>query len=210
MVHIINIEEIPTRHEPWYYKENDKEWSFESYSPAGENLIIEGDWSWFGDDRLNGLARYLRGIYADFDPDEHASGWYGANRGEPDSLRKLVDDANAIDDMYEDLADFITQLSKGLVPDQEQPREVPSWSDCVLEIIDEDGRSIAEIARAIGMDVSNLHNLLKHRQGALKNRLPNIETVCIIASELGYHLAFVPDDGCGEPRTFFDARTKED
>lgn len=89
-------------------------------------------------------------------------------------------------------------------------KNINSWSDCVIEIIDERGRNIADVARSIGMDASNLHNLLKHRQGALKGRLPNIDTVCLIASELGYHLEFVPDDDCGESREFFDARTKED
>ena len=113
MAQIINIEEIPTRHDPWSYSDDGENWIFESYSPAGENLVIEGCFSWFGKDAIFDLARYLFGIYQDFDSDDHAAGWYGANMGEPDSLRDLVDDAEAIEEMYKDLADYMARFAKG-------------------------------------------------------------------------------------------------
>lgn len=70
----------------------------EKYSPEGEDFsftiyVYEGREYW---------AEVLD-AWGDFDPDEHANMWYGQNRGEPASLRVLLDDAEAIKDMLEQL-----------------------------------------------------------------------------------------------------------
>lgn len=40
----------------------------------------------------------------DFDPEEHAAMWYGQNRGEPSSLRALLDNADNIHESLRRLA----------------------------------------------------------------------------------------------------------
>ena len=113
MAQIINIEEIPTRHDPWSYSDDGENWIFESYSPAGEHLVFEGRF----DDRFNNsilLMEDTRERYLEFDPDEHAAGWYGAGMGEPSSLQDLLDDAIAIEEMYEDLSIFMCQVARGI------------------------------------------------------------------------------------------------
>ena len=113
MAQIINIAEVPTGYEPWYYTEKDGSWKFESYSPAGENLVIEGELDWFANDVWGGLARYLMDIYRDFDPEEHAVMWYGANNGEPESIEDLIGDAYVIEEMYFALANHVNDLAYG-------------------------------------------------------------------------------------------------
>lgn len=50
-------------------------------------------------------------LYADnFDPEGHAVGWYKADRGEPSNLRDLLDDADAIGQMLEDLATTLENM----------------------------------------------------------------------------------------------------
>ena len=75
------------------------------YSPAGEDFSIiahrDGE----------SYAQELREAYDGFDPDEHAAMWYGQNRGEPSSLRELLDDAEAINQMIEELAIAISNPS---------------------------------------------------------------------------------------------------
>lgn len=73
----------------------------EGQSPAGEDLIVG-----LVGDELNDGDSIVKALYNNwdwFDADEHAAEWYGANRGEPNSLRVLLDDADAIKEMYGDL-----------------------------------------------------------------------------------------------------------
>lgn len=69
------------------------------YSPAGEdfNFCVETE----------NFAEEIRAYYEDFDPEEHAAMWYG-KRGAP-NLHTLIEDADAIDSMLEDLAIAVTQ-----------------------------------------------------------------------------------------------------
>lgn len=82
----------------------DKYVEFEGYSPAGEDLDFIEFYRTITD-----IPRLLRERYADFDPDEHAAGWYGKNKGEPCSLRALLDDAEAIGEMIWDLANALDE-----------------------------------------------------------------------------------------------------
>lgn len=72
---------------------------FESYSPAGEDMIITEYYR-----SISEISDKLMERYNDFDPDEHAAKWYGAGNGEPSSLRQLLDDAEDIEEMIHDLA----------------------------------------------------------------------------------------------------------
>ena len=72
---------------------------FEAYSPAGEDLCFTEFFN-----NVKDLPDRLYERHFDFDPDEHAVEWYGRNNGEPISLRYLLDDAEAIEEMILELA----------------------------------------------------------------------------------------------------------
>lgn len=76
----------------WKVTEMDDGIEINQYSPAGEDfcLFIVGK-------TVEKLINSIKDI--DFDPEEHANFWYGANRGEPSSLRVLLEDAEAIEQM---------------------------------------------------------------------------------------------------------------
>lgn len=79
----------------------------ETWSDAGENLILplfEKDFQDYGH-----LVKRLMDEYIDFDPEDHAAMWYGQGKGEPGSLRVLLDDADGIAEKLEDLAIASTQ-----------------------------------------------------------------------------------------------------
>lgn len=77
---------------------------FEKYSPAGEDFIFYVG----GDNPVREVQEYARG----FDADEHAEMWVESRgkRGVPDSIRALIDDADAIQEMLTELADALAEL----------------------------------------------------------------------------------------------------
>lgn len=83
---------------------NDGRVEIENYSPAGEDLIVCVEVENFPES----VYEYAR----DFDADEHAEMWFG-HRGEggcPSSVRELIDDADAIKEMLEELADKLIEV----------------------------------------------------------------------------------------------------
>ena len=78
------------------------------YSPAGEDFGFEVDGK--------SLADVVHQVceYADnFDADEHAEMWINARgkvNGVPDSIRELIDDADAIQEMLNELAEKVKEL----------------------------------------------------------------------------------------------------
>ena len=73
-------------------------------SPAGEDFVAT-----VSADSAHDLWASLTNYAMWFDPDEHAAQWFGANRGEPDSLCVLLDDAEAI---ASTLCEFSNVLTK--------------------------------------------------------------------------------------------------
>ena len=76
------------------------------YSPCGEDFSFGAD--------ITDNECFKRSVYnyvSNFDPDEHAAMWYGANRGEPSSMRMLLDDADEILAMLERLYDRIKEVN---------------------------------------------------------------------------------------------------
>lgn len=76
----------------------------ENYSPAGEDLIVCVEVENFPES----VYEYAR----DFDVDEHAEMWVG-HRGEggcPSRVREIIDDADAIKEMLEELADRLVEV----------------------------------------------------------------------------------------------------
>lgn len=86
------------------YKCNDRTLELEKYSPGGEDFIFDID----GKDIAQEVAEYTR----DFDVDEHVELWVGGRgkRGVPDTVRELVDDADAIKKMLVELAEALESV----------------------------------------------------------------------------------------------------
>ena len=71
-----------------------------NYSPAGEDISF--------DVRTDDFVNEVYEEYNGFNAEEHAAMYYCAeNRGQPSSLRALLNDADAIDDMLQNLSDAI-------------------------------------------------------------------------------------------------------
>jgi hypothetical protein len=75
------------------------------YSPAGEDFFFTVT------DKEN-LAEEVQEYATDFDADEHAEMWVESRgkRGVPDSIRTLIDDADAIQEMLDELAAALTEV----------------------------------------------------------------------------------------------------
>ena len=76
----------------------------ENYSPAGEDLIVCVE-----------VENFPESVYeyaCDFVADEHAEMWVGhrGERGCPSSVRELIDDADAIKEMLEELANRLMEV----------------------------------------------------------------------------------------------------
>lgn len=79
----------------------DDDIELEWYSPSGEDFIIAFEAK---DDAEFGYN--FKKSAQDFDPDEHAEEWMpqrGQN-GVPDSIREIIDDADAIKDFLEEMS----------------------------------------------------------------------------------------------------------
>lgn len=93
---------------------DDGGWEFGKYSPAGEDFLfyVEGE----------DIVKEVYGYYEDFDPDEHAKMWVEAQgrvAGVPSSIRTLIDDAEAIDEMLKELADALVDVEQEIVDEEE-------------------------------------------------------------------------------------------
>ena len=131
----------------WSVTENSAgDFEIEKYSPAGEDFsfsVCVGD---------ENNAEYWRKVFdyeSDFDPSEHAAMWYGQNRGESYSLRDLLDDAEAIKKMLE-------QLWRALLnsDDETQGDKVEQYNK-----YEDEAKRFAEAIRTLAKDEGTLDNL---------------------------------------------------
>ena len=79
----------------------------ETFSPAGEDVVVSVP--------MKNFPEEIQAYYNDFDPEEHAEMWIEAKRngvGGVPSIRCLIEDADAIDSMLEDLAIAVTQAAR--------------------------------------------------------------------------------------------------
>ncbi len=83
-------------------------------SPEGEDL--SGECIWF-DGTDEGLKTALAEHAASFDPDEHAELYVNmrGQNGVPNSIRDLIEDADAIKQMLQDLSDKVSEVAEPLV-----------------------------------------------------------------------------------------------
>lgn len=90
--------------EGWGVFEGDQDLEISQYSPAGEDFSF----SVSKDNLIYNIIEYA----CNFDPDEHAEMWIEGRgtRGIPSSVRVLIDDADAIAEMLESLADKLRGL----------------------------------------------------------------------------------------------------
>lgn len=72
--------------------------AFNTDSPCGQDV-----WCEFDVERLYQIRDEVYQYWQEYDPEEAALLWYGANRGEPKSLRKLLADMDWVDEMLERL-----------------------------------------------------------------------------------------------------------
>ena len=81
----------------------------EKYSPEGEDFSMIIDFE--TENPVDSFLKDLKDYYEDFDPDEHAEMWIEARgrvSGVPNSIRTLIDDAEAIKEMIYELWDKLS------------------------------------------------------------------------------------------------------
>lgn len=81
---------------------------FNKYSPAGEDFAFE---VWYT--HVSEIPEKIREYYEGFDPEEHVMLWANSagSNGVP-SLRKLMEDADAIEEMIRELAVAFDDIKK--------------------------------------------------------------------------------------------------
>lgn len=86
----------------------DGEYEFEIYSPAGEDFVF---YIPVNDNPLM-IVDAIRDYADDFDIDEHVELWIDGRgkNGVPESIRELVEDAEEIKSMLDDLAEAMRKL----------------------------------------------------------------------------------------------------
>lgn len=125
--------------EGWSYDEidyanNEGGYEFFQYSPAGEDFSFSacyGDKGLSDDEKGNNLIKDIESYYNGFDPEEHAEMWIegrGQN-GAPSSIRALIDDADAIDNMISELVDELNKINHPM-----NESYVYNWRDDVEEV----------------------------------------------------------------------------
>lgn len=90
-------------------KQDGEYWAeIENWSPAGEDLP---ETIWY-DGTGKGFVEAVREWASDYDADEHAEMWieFRGTRGVPNSIRSLVNDADAIGGMFDDLAEALSRV----------------------------------------------------------------------------------------------------
>ena len=91
----------------WKVYEYEKDVELEKYSPAGEDFFFCVNKK----DFIQNVIEYAE----DFDADEHAEMWVENRhsvKGVPQSIRTLIDDADAIKDMLLELANYLKLKNK--------------------------------------------------------------------------------------------------
>ena len=98
----------------WKVNIDENCWEFQKYSPAGEDFWL----SISGEDVVDELLEY----YEEFDTEDHVMGLMEAKkngfRGVP-SLKELVEDADAIEKMIEELYDALHDVESEYYEEQE-------------------------------------------------------------------------------------------
>lgn len=89
----------------WNISINENEFYFERWSPCDQDLCIELTAKDF-----KSLLEELENYYNSYVPDEEAKLWYGANKGEPSSMRDLLDDMEWCKNVIKELLEQIQKI----------------------------------------------------------------------------------------------------
>ena len=95
-------------HRDWIVRTcDDGDVMLENWSPAGEDIVFYVDKN---EEFVDGVKR----LAAEYDADEHAEMYVSirGTRGVPSSIRELIDDADAIDKMLQDLAAALAETEE--------------------------------------------------------------------------------------------------
>ena len=99
-------------------------WEFGKYSPAGEDFTFS-----VNVEDVENVWREVRQYANDFDTEEHIEMWVEARRngvsGVP-SIRRLVEDADDIDEMLDELADALREVTDGY-EEVKKKKKVVKW-----------------------------------------------------------------------------------
>jgi len=150
----------------------------EWYSPAGEDFVFTFHFDGSASDFVDNFRSYAE----DFDPDEHAEMWveHRGKNGCPNSIRDLIDDADAINDFLNSVAhDLIDALERGELSNaylltEEQIRD--DWEAALESDMD-----YSEIAQAIewGFTREDIITLMElHRENKHRRKIEDLLTDC--------------------------------
>lgn len=150
----------------------------EAYSPAGEDFLFNVWFNGLPSDFIEKVCEYDE----EYDPDDHAAELveYRGRNGVPDSIRDIIDDAEAIGDMLNDLSDRLAAIIDDVSAfDEEYVRQ--NWEDVLGSAI-----NYADISHAIGWGFTNedLHTLMElHKAGKYREKIEDLLTDCNFHSE---------------------------
>lgn len=150
----------------------------EKYSPNGEDFVPTIWFNGLPTDFIEKVAEYAD----DYDADDHAAELveYRGRNGVPNSIRDIIDDAEAIGDMLNDLADALAAaLNDSDDLDEDYIRE--NWEEVLSSNID-----YSDIAHGIGWGFTDedLHTLMQlHKDGKYREKIEDLLTDCNFHSE---------------------------
>lgn len=150
----------------------------EKYSPAGEDFIAV---IWF-DGSPDGFVEAFQQYATDFDPDEHADMWIENRhsvRGVP-SVRELIDDADAIDNMLSHMASTLSEVNT----DDEWEEYIRSHWQNIIESAIPYGRISHDIGWGFSDD--DLRELMRmHSENICREKIEDLLEDCNFHTECG-------------------------
>lgn len=152
----------------------------ETWSPAGEDVVVT---IWY-DGTPDDFAEQFRLYAEDFDAADHAVMWYGANRGEPSSLRDLLDDADAIDALLTETARDLLAVDFSENYDKFDEDFIRNNWQRVLKC----SMPYNEIAHTIrwGFSRADLEELMRlHKENICRNKIEDLLEDCNFHTECG-------------------------
>ena len=79
--------------------------SFSTDTPCGQDVQYE-----INVEDLDSVVDEVYGLWQIYDAEEEALLWYGQNKGEPSSIRELLNDMDYVDDMLEELYNELKEI----------------------------------------------------------------------------------------------------
>lgn len=149
----------------------------EKYSPAGEDYVFTAWFNGFDADFIEKVCEYAE----EYDADDHAADLvqYRGQRGIPNSIREIIDDAEAIGTMLEDLSVELAKIVDD-VDDLNEDYIRENWEE-VLETVDYE-----DISKAIGWGFTHedLQELMElHKVGKYREKIEDLLEDCNFHTE---------------------------